>query len=75
MNKLIREVLIFRANVNTPKAIKKLALLLNRHLFISKWNFDLEDCDKILRIEASAEISEAIIKILRSKGFDCEEFI
>ena len=75
MNKLIQEVLIFRTNVDTPKAIKKLAPLLNGHLFISKWNFDLEDCDKILRIETSAKISEEIIKILRSKGFDCEELI
>ena len=75
MNKLIQEVLIFRTNVNTPKAIKKLAPLLNGHLFISKWNFDLQDCDKILRIEASAKISEEVIKILRGKGFDCEELL
>ena len=75
MNKLIREILIFRTNVNTPKAIRKLAPLLNRHLFISKWNFDLDDCDRILRVEASAHISEGIINILRSQGFDCEELI
>ena len=73
MNNIIQEVLIFRTNVNTPKAVEELAPLLNRHLLISKWNFDLEDCDKILRIEAPARISGVIIKILRSKGFDCEE--
>jgi hypothetical protein len=75
MNNLVQEVLIFRTNVDTPTAIRKLAPLLNGHLFISKWNFDLEDCDKILRIETAAKISEEIIKILRSKGFDCEELI
>lgn len=75
MNNLVQEVLIFRTNVDTPKAVRRLAPLLNGHLFISKWNFDLEDCDKILRIETAAKISEEIIKILRSRGFDCEELI
>ncbi len=75
MDNLPREILVFRTNVNTSKAIRELAPLFNGHLFISRWNFDLEDCDRILRIEASAQISDEIIKIVRSKGFDCEELI
>lgn len=67
------EILIFKTNVNCQEAVKQLEPLLNRHWAISKWNFDLEDCDRILRIEASKEISEEIIKLLHSKGFDCED--
>ena len=37
------------------------------------WNFDLEDCDKILRIDSPTEITETIIKLLQEKGFKCEE--
>jgi len=39
----------------------------------TRWNFDLEDCDNILRIDAPTEISEIVIKLLHDKGFDCEE--
>ncbi|QJB38669.1 hypothetical protein HF324_12650 [Chitinophaga oryzae] len=73
MNELTREVLIFSTNVNTVKAVRKLAPLFNGHQLISKWSFDLEDCDKILRIEAAARIPDEIINILRSKGFNGKE--
>lgn len=67
------EVLIFRTNVNCQNIVSQLGLLLNKHWAISGWNFDLEDCDKILRIEASSKISEEIIKILKDRGLNCEE--
>lgn len=67
------EILIFKTNVTCQKQVEQLQALLHENWAISKWNFDLEDCDKILRIEASAEISEEIIKLLHSKGFDCQE--
>lgn len=67
------EVLIFRTNVNCQNIVSQLGLLLNKHWAISHWNFDLEDCDKILRIEAPSKISEEIIKILKDRGLNCEE--
>jgi len=75
MNNPIQEVLIFRTSVNTPEATRKVAPLLNRHQLISRWSFDLEDCDKVLRVEASAKIPGEIIAMLRSEGFDCEEMV
>lgn len=39
----------------------------------STWNFDLDDCDKILRIEGTAEIAPSVIRLLQDAGFDCEE--
>lgn len=67
------EILIFRTNVNSPKAVKSLFPLLSAELKILNWTFDLEDCDKILRIEASDKISKIIIELLRSSSFECEE--
>jgi hypothetical protein len=75
MNNPIQEVLIFRTSVNTPEAIRKVAPLLNGHPLISKWSFDLEDCDKVLRVEAYVKIPGEIIATLRSEGFDCEEMV
>ena len=36
-------------------------------------DFDFEDCDNILIIEAKADISSSIIKILNAYGYYCEE--
>lgn len=37
------------------------------------WNFDLEDCDKILRVDAAALAVENLINSLKSEGILCEE--
>jgi len=37
-----------------------------------KINFDLEDCDKILRVEGKHICMEAIIEILSKHGLECE---
>lgn len=47
--------------------------LLDAHLEIAKWNFDLEDCDNILRIDSLSEIAQPTIKILKDNGFDYQE--
>ncbi len=35
-------------------------------------NFDLEDCDRILRVEDSSVCSTAIIALLQALGYCCE---
>ena len=36
-------------------------------------NFDLEDCDNILRIDSRSNAAEVVISHLNRLGFDCEE--
>lgn len=67
------EILVFKTNVNDKKSVKKLKPLLDNLLTNSKWSFDLEDCDKVLRIETFAEISDLVITLLVKNGFSCEE--
>jgi len=43
--------------------------------YVIACNFDLDDCDKILRIESENEISKKIIALLSNKGLICEELI
>ncbi len=38
----------------------------------SKINFDLEDCDKILRIDNQGIVNEKIVDIVNNCGFSCE---
>lgn len=35
-------------------------------------NFDLEDCDRILRVESDSINSEEIIRLLAAENFQCE---
>ena len=36
-----------------------------------KWNVDLLDCDKILRVDAQVDKNEEIISIVKRLGFTC----
>jgi len=38
-------------------------------------NFDLEDCDKILRVEAESISVQSILKLLKQHGFHAEVLI
>ena len=66
-------VYVFKTSVTTKVAIKKLAPALDKLSFISKWNFDLQDCDRILRIEAANFDTEIICGLLKSLGYSCVE--
>ena len=69
------EVLVFR---NRPSKSRKLmdqfAWVFNQHPYINDWNVDLQDIDKVLRVEASDRLSEAdVIDIAQTFGFfNCE---
>ena len=53
------------------------AKTLNKHFEeikeIEQWNFDLEDCDNILRIVADKLDTTNVINLLTALGFDCKE--
>ena len=66
-------IYIFKTSVKSKKSIKVLTPQLNEIESISNWNFDLEDCDNILRIDSQSDIVENIIKILNDFDFECEE--
>ncbi len=66
-------ILVFKTTVKHKRAVKKLKPLLNKCLINCAWNFDLEDCDKILRVDTSTEISDLVITTLIKNGFSCEE--
>lgn len=34
--------------------------------------FDLEDCDKVLRVESETICADAIISLMKANGFRCE---
>jgi len=66
-------IYVFKTSVKKKKNIRVLIPFLNAICFDGKWNFDLEDCDKILRVESDFDIKAEIVELLLSKGFECVE--
>lgn len=65
-------VFVFKTNIDSVSKVKRVTPKLNELFPNSKWNFDLEDCDNILRFESKEDIIEKVIFLLKVIGFECE---
>ena len=63
---------VFKTNVQEFSEAQKLVALLRRHFPDSKINFDLDDCDKVLRVEGSNLRIEKVMTLITEKGFFCK---
>ena len=66
-------IYIFKTSVKTKSQVKRLKPHINTVLPHEKWNFDLEDCDRILRIDSDENIASTITALLNVHKFHCEE--
>ena len=66
-------IFVFKTSVKNKKHIRQLSPFLNNILQQSRWNFDLLDCDKILRIDSEENIALKITDLLSTHKFYCEE--
>jgi hypothetical protein len=62
---------VFKTNVQEFAQAQHLVVLLQRHFPGSRINFDLDDCDKILRVEGAHFITEKVMVLVKEKGFQC----
>lgn len=67
-------ILVFKTNIFSQLEIHVKAIL-DSFSEILAIDFDFEDADNILRIEATADVTSDIQSVLKSKGFYCEELI
>jgi tRNA G26 N,N-dimethylase Trm1 len=63
---------VFKTNVETARQATALVTILCKHLPSAEINFDLEDCDSILRVKAEKISRIKIVLLLASMGFDCQ---
>lgn len=71
---MMNTVLVFKTSINDKREIKVLKPALNRLITKSgHWNFDLEDCDNILRVETHRVSAGAVAGLLNQHGFLCQE--
>ena len=66
-------VLVFKTNIEDTKQVKYLLPYLKALDGIVKWNVDLNDCDKILRVETEYLQPFAVVNILANAGYYCAE--
>lgn len=63
---------VFKTNVLTEEEAVRIISALRYHLPESRINFDLDDCDRILRIERCTIAAKKIIELLNIRGHHCE---
>jgi len=68
----MNQILIFRTSVNAQKHVQQVAALFNSIKLIKQWSFDLDDCDRILRVVSLNVQPETIENLLRTEGIYCE---
>ncbi|OXB24859.1 hypothetical protein B0A80_03850 [Flavobacterium tructae] len=63
---------VYKTNVQEVEQSLLIVGKLLEHFPNSHINFDLEDCDRILRVHASSISNQRIIELLDSYGYHCE---
>ncbi len=71
---LSKTIWVFRTSVKMQVDVRRLKPILDRLMHEGdKWNFDLEDCDHILRVETKSLSAPEIIYQMEKAGYQCVE--
>jgi hypothetical protein len=62
---------VFKTNVCEAAEAYHIVAMLLQHFPCSKINFDLHDCDKILRMEGEDFENKKVVRLVTEKGFAC----
>lgn len=66
-------ILVFKTSISTKKKAERVKPYLDKLLSGEKWNFDLDDCDNILRIDSKGDVSQLVVGELNNLGYECVE--
>ncbi len=67
-------IYVFKTSIE-PHDIRVVNEILSSLIPNCKWDYDLEDCDNILRIECRTDIAELVCTHMNMGGFNCEELV
>jgi hypothetical protein len=62
---------VFKTDVRQRRQAKLLLGILQKRFPLLRINFDLEDCDKILRVEGENIQQEKIARLIIENGYQC----
>ena len=63
---------VFRTNVRRKRQAKTVMDILSKQFPLFRINFDLEDCDNILRVEGENICPESIAGLVTESGYVCD---
>ena len=66
-------IYVFKTSVSTRKHAAILKPYLDKLLKNAKWNFDLDDCDRILRVDTAENITTSLPSLLHAMDITCQE--
>lgn len=68
----ISKVEVFRTNVADETTAAHITSVLSRRLPGARISFDLEDCDRVLRVEGYTGIIPTVIGLIQEQRYFCE---
>jgi hypothetical protein len=63
---------VFKTNISNEKLARQFTMQLRNELPGCRVKFDLQDCDKILKVEGNQFVPEKVIEVISMSGFECE---
>ena len=71
MTMVLNMVEVYKTNVRHKRQAKKILNVLSEQFPMFSINFDLEDCDKILRVEGKNIPQKKIVRTVTENGYQC----
>ena len=69
----LSNIFIFKTNIQTEFDKLRIKNVLDASQKVLKWNIDMEDADRVLRVVSDSLRPEQIISVLEYVGFECSE--
>ena len=69
----LSNIYIFKTNIQTEFDKLRIKNVLDASQKVLKWNIDMDDADRVLRIVSDSLRPEQIISLLDYVGFECSE--
>lgn len=66
-------LLILKSNIKTREDVQKVHQAFNQLKYIQRWTVDLDDWERVLKIESFVLSCDNIAAILEKIGYECSE--
>ncbi len=68
------KLFILKTNIKSQLQVNKLRPVFQRYNHIARWTVDLDDVDRVLKVETKVDAEQAeLINLVRKQGIYCEE--
>ncbi|WP_421763907.1 hypothetical protein [Ekhidna sp.] len=68
------KLFILKTNIQSQLQINKLRPVFQKYNHIARWTVDLDDIDRVLKVETNVDSEQSeLINLVRKQGIYCEE--